>query len=576
MTRRLRAALVAAVVALTGCSTVPTSSPTVPITQVPSRQDADVGIEPLAPETGASPEQIVRGFIDASASTERGHLVARQYLDEAAADQWADDGGVTIIEPGFATVTREEGVVELTARTVGTVDERGIFEVGGARYSRDFTVELVDEEWRITNPPDGLVVLQPDFARVYDPLNAYFLDPLGTRVVPDPRYLVEGEAQPTALVQRLFEGPSPALRSAVLNPLADLSLRRPVTVQGSAATVDLTGLPAEPEPPLDLISAQLVWSLEQIGIRSVEVLVEGDPVVLPQTPRAQTTDDYASFDPEAVPVDAVGHYVDDAGALRTAEQGEPAPGPAGEGAYRLRSAAVVADSTSGELTYMVGVGPSEGGLQMVAGTYGEALSAVLTNGEEFTEPSAAATRSEVWTVRDGTDVVRVLPDATPQPVTASSLGDLGSVQALQLSPDGVRAALVIDGPSGPVLYLGTVARGAENAVALRDVREVNGALEDPVDVTSRSSDTLMVLADDPTGADMVPWEVGVDGWGLTEVPTSGLLGEPASVGAAPNREPLVSAGEDGEERTMWRLVGSTWQTLVSGAAFRGQQPFYPL
>ena len=574
MTARRVVVAVAAALALSACSTVPTSSPTVPITQVPTRQDTEVGIEPLAPEPGASPEDIVRGFIDASASTARGHTVAREYLTPAAADSWADDGGVTVIEPGFAAVTREQGVVQLTARAVGTVDQRGVFDVSGDPFTRDFAVQQVDGEWRIADPPDGLVLLEPDFERVYDQLNAYFLDPTRERVVPDPRYLVGGEAQPTALVQRLFEGPSPALRSAVVNPVAGLSLRRPVTVQGSAASVDLTGLPTDPEPPLTEISAQLVWTLEQAGIRSVEVLVEGEAVVLPQTPRAQTTDDYASFDPDAVPVDAVGHYIDDAGALRLADQGDPAPGPAGEGAYRLRSAAVSADSDSGELTFMVGVGTGEDGPQLVAGPYGGTLAPVYKRGDEFTRPTVAATRSEVWTVRDGSTVVRVLPGATPQEVDAPTLADLQPVSALQLSPDGVRVALVAGG-TRTSLYVGTVVRGDESTVSLRDLREVNGGLDDPIDVTWLSADTLMVLADDASGAEVVPWEVGVDGWGLAEVPTSGLTGRPpVSIGAAPNREPLVSAGDDG---TMWRLVGSTWITLVSGAEpFRGRAPFYPL
>ena len=92
MSARRFLAAVAAAVALSACSTVPASSPTVPITQVPTRQDTEVGIEPLAPEPGASPEDIVRGFIDASASTGRGHPVAREYLTPAAADSWADDG----------------------------------------------------------------------------------------------------------------------------------------------------------------------------------------------------------------------------------------------------------------------------------------------------------------------------------------------------------------------------------------------------------------------------------------------------------------------------------------------------
>jgi hypothetical protein len=571
------AALLAVGLTLTACSTVPTSSPTVPITQVPSRQDADVGIEPLAPEPGATPEEIVRGFIDASASPGRGHPVAREYLNGRAADEWADDGGVTVIEPGFATVTRQEGVVELTAQTVGTVNQQGTFSVGGTQYTRDFTVERVGDEWRITNPPAGLVVVQPDFERVYDQLNVYFVDPTGKRVVPDPRYLVEGEAQPTALVQRLFEGPSSTLRPGVVNPLADLTLRRPVAVEGSAAVVDLAGLPAEPAFPLEELCAQLVWTLEQARIRSVEVLVDGEPVPVSQVPRAQTTDDWAAYDPDFVPVDAVGHYIDGTGALRTAPDGEPVPGPAGEGAYRFRSAAAATDQASRELSFLVGVVPAEGGdVDLLAGPYEGPLALVLRNSRTLTPPTVAATRAEIWTVRNGTAVVRVPSGAAPQDVTAPTLDALGRVEALQLSPDGVRAALITEGLSGPELYLGVVERGDEQAVTLRDLREVNPEIDDPVDVAWRTSDSLMVLASDPSDTRIVPWEVGVDGWGLSEVPTSGLPADANSVAAAPNQEPLVSAGEPGE-RTIWRLIGGTWGTLVRGLPPQpGTEPFYPL
>ena len=570
------AALAAAVLVLAGCSTVPTSSPTVPITQVPSRQDADVGIEPLAPESGASPEEIVRGFIDASASTGRGHPVAREYLTEAAQDSWADDGGVTVIESDFATVTRDEGVVRLSARTVGTVDERGIFAVVGEPLVRDFTVEQVGEEWRIADPEDGLVILEPDFERVYDQLNAYFLDPTGRRVVPDPRYLVVGEAQPTALVQRLFEGPSPTLRPGVDNPMQGLALRRPVSLDGSTATVDLTGLPSEEDPPLRQISAQLVWTLTQARIRSVEVLVEGEAVSLPQVPRAQTTDNWAAYDPDAVPIDIVGHYVDDVGAVRTADQGEPVPGPAGEGAYGLVSAAAAADPDSGELVFLAGVDPTEEGPRLLAGGYGDPLAEVLGPTESLIAPTVAATRAEIWTVRNDTDVVRIRPGNRPQSVDASVLEELGSVESMQLSPDGVRAALVIDGPGGTTLFVATVVPG--DPVALGELREVNPAIEDVVDVTWRTGDTLMLLADNPPGDAVVPYEVGVDGWGLVQVETAGLPADPTTIAAAPDQEPLVSAGgPDGPAPTIWRLVGVTWVTLVQGAPpAPGTEPFYPL
>jgi hypothetical protein len=203
---------------------------------------------------------------------------------------------------------------------------------------------------------------------------------------------------------------------------------------------------------------------------------------------------------------------------------------------------------------------------------------VLPGSKSLTVPTVAATRPEIWTVRNGR-VVRVLPGAQPQEVTASAAARLGTIEVLQLSPDGVRAALVIDGGAGPVLYLGTVVRSEGGDVALGDLREVNQAIEDAVDVTWRAGDTLMLLADNPAGDAVVPYEVGVDGWGLTEVPTSGLPADATAIAAAPNQEPLVSAGDPGGEPapTIWRLTGVRWETLVLGAPPQpGTEPFYPL
>ena len=62
--------------------------------------------------------------------------------------------------------------------------------------------------------------------------------------------------------------------------------------------------------------------------------MDGEPVDLYGIPDAQTTGDWAAFDPDAVPLDAVGHYLY-AGALHTVSTGAPAPGPGGH--RRLRA-----------------------------------------------------------------------------------------------------------------------------------------------------------------------------------------------------------------------------------------------
>jgi hypothetical protein len=560
---------------LAGCSTVPTSSPTFQITQVAEPTDDSVGIEPLGPEAGATPEEVVRGFIDASASGKRNHPVARQYLTGEAATTWSDSDGVTVISRDFAPVQTQSGTVEVNGTLVGTVDARGVFSVGaGSVFTRSFTLSDDSGEWRITDPPDGLLLLEPDFARTYDHLNAYFLDPTGTRVVPDPRYLVGGDAQPNALVERLLAGASPAIAAGVVNPLAGARLRSTVSVSGSTATVDLSWPADVSDATLVAASGQLTWSLEQpeLGLQSVVVLRDGQELGLPDLPEEQSTDRWARLDPDAAPFGAVGHYLADGG-LRLATDGSAAPGPAGTGAYGLSSAAVSVDAGTSQLGLTAGVSttvsPSGAPATLYAGPYGGELAPVLTGGS-FTDPTTAGTRSEVWTVRDGTEVVRLPSGSSPQTVSATTLAGLGRASAFRLSPDGVRVAVVIQGAEGGQLYVGTVVRD-EDAVSVRDLRSVAPTARQVVDVAWRNAGLLMLLASDPSTGRTVPYTVGVDGWDLQDSTTSGLPGQPAAIAAAPGRQPLVTANG-----TMWQLAGGNWVTLVRGAEpLPGSAPFYP-
>jgi hypothetical protein len=567
----LPALAAALLLGLTGCSIVPTSSPTIRITQAPEPAGRDVGVEPLPPAAGATPEEVVRGFIDAAASSVPGRPVAQKYLTPEAAATWSDAGRITVIGQGYATAASRAGSVEVIAELVGTVDERGIFTVAGADpFEYDFPLVEVGGQWRISDPPDGLVILESDFERLYDPVAAYFLDPTLRQLVPDPRYLIGGDAQPTVLVERLIAGPSAALALGVSNPLAGARLARTVTVADQVARVDLTELVVDSATPLRELSAQLVWGLTQLdGIRSVEITLDGEPLPLDDVPEQQTTDDWPAFDPDASPLDTVGHYLD-AGALRTVEDGAPAPGPAGTGVYGLSSAAVSADARTGELTFLAGVHPESGQATLLAGPYGGELAPVLS-GLTLSAPTVAATRPEVWIVRNGTDVVRVPAGGRPQAVVAPTLAGLGRAQVIELSPDGVRVAVVVADPQGvPRLHVGTVVRSDESGVAVRDLPQVAPTLSPVIDVAWRSNGELWVLAGDP--GEQAPYALGVDGWGLTQLRTSGLPDRPTSLGAAPGREPLVVAGD-----RLWRWSRGTWVTMVRGQEpLPGSAPFYPL
>ena len=96
--------------------------------------------------------------------------------------------------------------------------------------------------------------------------------------------------------------------------------------------------------------------------------------------------------------------------------------------------------------------------------------------------------------------------------------------------------------------------------------------DEKVQAVRSAYDALPAAWDDAAEDRIVPYLVGVDGWGLAEVPTSGLPAQPESIGAAPARLPLVSAAG-----TIWQLASGTWITLVRGAEpLPGTQPFYPL
>ena len=301
------------------------------------------------------------------------------------------------------------------------------------------------------------------------------------------------------------------------------------------------------------------------------VRVDGEDVDIEGVPAEQTVDDWASLDPDAVPVDGVGHYLS-GGALRTVTAGEPVPGPAGTG--RLRAHRRRGGRRRAHGRAVLPGGRPDGSRRRPPSSPAPtaASSRPILDAATFSVPSVAATREEAWVVRDGTTVVRVLAGAPPQAVSAPTLAGLGLATALRLSPDGVRAAVVVEGPEGLALYVGTVVRAEDGSVALRDLRDVAPSLSQVADVAWRDSDTLLVLAGDAGEDRIVPYDVSVDGWGLVAVPTAGLPSQPTSIGAAPTRQPLVDAGG-----TIWQLAGGTWVTLVRGREpLPGNAPFYPL
>lgn len=172
----LPAVLAAVLAAATGCALVPTGGPVVSGRAV---QPADpvagpyVRVLPDRPESGATPEQVVRGFLAASASFQGDHAVARRYLAPAVRSEWEPRRGARVYADGsdFGMLVKQpsknDAVVTMKADQQATIGSRGQHRAAepGSRLTARFRLRTVGGEWRIVSFPQGLLLTDRDVAR---------------------------------------------------------------------------------------------------------------------------------------------------------------------------------------------------------------------------------------------------------------------------------------------------------------------------------------------------------------------------------------------------------------------------
>lgn len=243
-------ALVMAVVvllALAGCATIPLSG-TVGKSDplAPRNNSVNVNFQQFAPVEDASPESIVRGFIEAGTGLSDDFQVARQFLAPALAQSWSPDQRTLVYRDAFAVApSQSKDSYVLTFDVVSTVDSMGVLtpEKEGSTETVEMKLEQVDGQWRIAKTPNGLILSEATFQTLYSPFSLYFYDPTFTYGVPDVRWLAGRSSRtPTAIVKALLEGPAPYLKGAVVSAFPNgIALERDsVPVNNGLAKVGLT------------------------------------------------------------------------------------------------------------------------------------------------------------------------------------------------------------------------------------------------------------------------------------------------------------------------------------------------
>lgn len=321
--RQVVAATLALAFLTTACAQIPTHSEV--YSQDISVQDpSPIYYAATGPKAGATPQEIVNGFISAQvAGLSDKWVVAREYLTNSAARSWDPSSDINVYagdlavgpantsdqqlidqEPDLANINHIE--LRASAKSLGSVDGQGAYteSLPDAQFDAIFSlVRNIDGEWRITGLRDGLVISYPMFETNFRAVSVYFLSPTTEFLVPDVRWFSRVHAE-TYAVQSLITGPVAWLRDSVTSKVPDGTRLISMSVDSGIASVNLSSelLNAEPADRV-LFATQLTSTLTRIpGIRSVELKAD-------QLDVSTEIDESIVRDPTRASGDAVNPYV---------------------------------------------------------------------------------------------------------------------------------------------------------------------------------------------------------------------------------------------------------------------------
>ncbi|MGW7065690.1 LpqB family beta-propeller domain-containing protein [Streptomyces sp. NPDC054855] len=591
-------------VLLAGCASMPDSGnlKAVDASQRPDSQ-SQVRVYAMPPGEDAGPSEIVQGFLEALTSDDPQFAMARKYLTKEASKGWNPDVQTTVLESGPSTGSGSVGdgdtgrTFPLTGHKVATVNHEHAYQLDNDAYDQSVHLTQQDgpngKEWRLDRVPQGVVLGQSDFQRIYWSVNKYYFATRSSGatgggqegLVADPVYIRQRIDPVTESVKALLDGPTTWLKQVV-------GTRFPTGTRLKAGTKTLApddqGKLTVPlnekadsmgQERCTEMAAQLLFTLQDLtssGVQEVELQRRnGSQLCVLSKERAESvasrrTAEHPDFQ----------YLIDDKRRLvqMPASAGgkadpQPVRGKLGTGEQPLRSAAVSRDeeraagvSLDGRSLYM-GSLVSEGGLGKP-----EVRSKAKSEQDGLSTPSWDG-RGDLWVADRDPKRPRLLwleqGAGEPLPVKIANLD--GRIEAVRVSADGVRIALLVKKDGKTSLQIGRVertgAKGEQPQISVDGLRQAAPQMEEVTAMSWAGGSRLVVVGRESGGVQQMRY-VQSDGSVPAGATLPGLTGVKEIAASEDERQPLVAHSDDGIVRLP---TGAQWQTVVE----RGSAPVYP-
>ena len=299
----LAAAVLVGAACLAGCVRVPDNGPVTTAragSQLDEQPPGEGGA--VGPQPGASRQAIVTGFLDAMTAWPVQTNVVKEYLTDDSAESWNPDAGTIVYSDSSPPQDDGTGVsVHLTSGD--RLDASGSWRGTLTRREQTlhFRIGVEDDEFRIVDPPNALIVPASWFQQRYRQVSIYYFDPTSQILVPEPVFVPVGQQLSTSLVSALLAGPPRRLRDVVKSYVPhglDEGLPAPVSDSG-VAELSLAGDAPQLSPDAaQFMLAQFAWTLQQDPeVTAIRLSIGGTDVTLPGGATQYDVSDATPFDP---------------------------------------------------------------------------------------------------------------------------------------------------------------------------------------------------------------------------------------------------------------------------------------